>query len=163
MIKNLNTQEISTINYVKTWFNPGATTADLLDYVKTAARKKPDLVIHTGTWSQYQKLVKKFGSVVKEIDKENNVEITFQIAFIEKIAIRRTWLMISIKKLKSFCASVRFCLCSLCCGSCQQVFFNRKKLYLNRKGSSLLVKNIVSYVKLETGWYLECSDGVFRC
>ena len=34
MIKDLNIREISMINSIKIWSNPGATTADLLDHVK---------------------------------------------------------------------------------------------------------------------------------
>ena len=45
MIKNLNNREISTINSVKIRSNLGATTADLLDHVKPAARKKQDMLV----------------------------------------------------------------------------------------------------------------------
>ena len=48
MIKSLNSWEISTSDSIKTRSNPGAITADLLDHIKPAVRKKLDmLIIHT--------------------------------------------------------------------------------------------------------------------
>ena len=39
-----------TINSLKIRYNPGATTAHLLDHVNPAVHKKPDMLnIHTGT------------------------------------------------------------------------------------------------------------------
>ena len=49
MIKHVNDHNISHSHTVKVRPNPGASTHDLLDYVKPAMWKKPKaLVIHTG-------------------------------------------------------------------------------------------------------------------
>ena len=50
MIKYINTQEISRSSSVKIRSHPGATTEDLIDYVRPTARKKTKMmVIHSGT------------------------------------------------------------------------------------------------------------------
>ena len=50
MIKHVNDRDISCSHTVKVRPNLGASTHDLMDYVKPAMRKKPKgLVIHTGT------------------------------------------------------------------------------------------------------------------
>ena len=66
---------------VKARPNPGASTHDLLDYVKPAMQKKPKgLVIHIGPNDIQQeintmKMVKKLVKVIKEIDSEKETEI----------------------------------------------------------------------------------------
>ena len=50
MIKRENGRNISDSMNVKVISHPGATTEDLLDYVKPRAPKKPKmLILHTGT------------------------------------------------------------------------------------------------------------------
>ena len=72
MIKHVNDHNISHSHTVKVRPNPGASTHDLLDYVKTAMQKKPKvLVIHTGTNDIQQeintmKMIKKLIKVIKE-------------------------------------------------------------------------------------------------
>ena len=50
MIKHVNGREVSRDNSVKIRCLLGATTDDIIDYVRPTARKKPDMIIiHTGT------------------------------------------------------------------------------------------------------------------
>ena len=50
MIKHVNGREVSRDNSVKIRCHPGATTDDIIDYVRPTVRKKPDMIIiHTGT------------------------------------------------------------------------------------------------------------------
>ena len=50
MLKHINGRNVSDSMNVKVRSHPGATTEDLVDYVKPIARKKPKmLIIHTGT------------------------------------------------------------------------------------------------------------------
>ena len=50
MIKHLTGPGISKKNYIKIKTNPGATTEDIIDYIKPSIRKKPDfLLVHSGT------------------------------------------------------------------------------------------------------------------
>ena len=49
MINCVNGQNVSNFTKVKVTFHPGATTEDLIDYVKSIARRKTKmLIIHTG-------------------------------------------------------------------------------------------------------------------
>ena len=50
MIKNVNDREISRSSSVKIRSHPGATTEDLIDYVRPTARKNPKMMVtHSGT------------------------------------------------------------------------------------------------------------------
>ena len=50
MIKHVNGREVSRDNSVKIRCHLGATTDDIIDYVRPTARKRPDMIIiHTGT------------------------------------------------------------------------------------------------------------------
>ena len=81
MIKHVNGRDISRTHTVKVRPNTGASTHDLLDYVKPGMLKKPKaLVIHTGTNDIQQeintmKMVKKSIEVTKEMDSEKKPEI----------------------------------------------------------------------------------------
>ena len=83
MIKHVKGRYISRSHTVKVRPNPGASTRDLMDYVKPAMWKKPNtLVIHAGTNDIQQeintmKMVKKLFKVTNEIDSEKETEIIF--------------------------------------------------------------------------------------
>ena len=83
ILKHVNDHDISRSHTVKVCPNPGASTHDLIDYVKPAMRKKPKaLVIHTGTNNIQQeintiKMAKKLVKVIQEIDSKKEIEIIF--------------------------------------------------------------------------------------
>ena len=83
MIKHVNGREVSRDDSVKTKCHPGATTDDIIDYVRPAARKKLDIIIiHTGTNDIQNKVntlqkVRKVITTIKEIDVNNEVQIAF--------------------------------------------------------------------------------------
>ena len=68
---------------VKVDAHPGSTTVDMLGYIKSIVRKKPDvLLIHTGTnyltnGVNTMKVVRQLVKCVKELDKEDEVKIGF--------------------------------------------------------------------------------------
>ena len=50
IVKHLTGPGISKKNNIKIKTNPGATTGDIIDYIKPRIRKKPDfLLVHSGT------------------------------------------------------------------------------------------------------------------
>ena len=137
-----HTKTINNVrNTVKARPNPGASTHDLMDYVKPAMRKKPKaLVIHTGTNEIQQeintmKMVKKLVKVIKEIYSERETEIIFSGLIQREINV----------KLKRYCESkgYRFVEYSNIDGG----FLNRSKLRLNKKGTALLSRNIANVLK----------------
>ena len=83
MIKHVNGCEVFRDDSVKIRFHPGATTDDIIDYVRPSARKKLDLIIiHTDTNDIQNKVntlqkVRKVITTIKEIDVNNEVQSTF--------------------------------------------------------------------------------------
>ena len=83
MIKHVNGREVFRDDSVKIRFHPGATTDDIIDYVRPSARKKLDsIIIHTDTNDIQNKVntlqkVRKVITTIKEIDVNNEVQSTF--------------------------------------------------------------------------------------
>ena len=83
MIKHVNGREVSRDDSIKIRCNPGATTDDIIDYVRPSARKKLDMIIiHTGTNDIQNKVnvlqkVRKVITTIKEIDVNNEIQIAF--------------------------------------------------------------------------------------
>ena len=79
MIKYVSGRNISDYMNVKVRSHPGASTEDLIDYVKPIASKKPKmLVIHTGTndlpnGMNIIKKVKKDAQSIREIDVNQEI------------------------------------------------------------------------------------------
>ena len=147
-----HTKTINNVrNTVKARPNPGASTHDLMDYVKPAMRKKPKaLVIHTGTNEIQQeintmKMVKKLVKVIKEIYSERETEIIFSGLIQREDHDFRDQLEEINVKLKRYCESkgYRFVEYSNIDGG----FLNRSKLRLNKKGTALLSRNIANVLK----------------
>ena len=107
MIKRENGRNISDSMNVKVISHPGATTEDLLDYVKPRAPKKPKmLILHTGT--NAVKKVKKVVQSICEIAINQEIQVAFSGIinridnnFAEKIKDRNN-------KLESYCQSEDF-------------------------------------------------------
>ena len=83
MIKTVNGRDVSRGNSVTIRPHPGTSAEDLIDHIKPAIRKIPDIVvIHTGTNDLQNncnivKKAKKLISVVKEVGKDHSVKIEF--------------------------------------------------------------------------------------
>ena len=83
IIKNVNGRGVSRGDSVKIRPHSGASTEDLIDHIKPAIHKDPDIVvIHTGTNNLQNnfnlvKKGKKLVSAVKEVDKGNSIKIVF--------------------------------------------------------------------------------------
>ena len=118
-------------------------------------RKKPKtLVIHTGTndiqqcKSIQRRLVKKLVKVIKEIEPEKETEIMFSgLIQREDHDFRDQEGEINVK-LKRYCESkgCRFIENS----NLDEGFLNRSKLHQNKKGTTLLSRNIANVLKYMT-------------
>ena len=130
--------------------HPGASTEDLIDHIKPAIRKNPDIVvIHTGTNDLQNncnivKKAKKLVSAVKEVDKDNSIKIAFSSIINREDEDFKDKINDVNNKLKSYCnsAGMDFIDNSNIDGSC----LNRGKLHLNRKGTAALAKNFCRFV-----------------
>ena len=70
MLKNITGSGLSKDHTVKIRPHPGATTVDMIDYIKPELRHKPDIVIlycGTNDITNYVNTVKKIKKLVKEI------------------------------------------------------------------------------------------------
>ena len=125
MIKHVNGREVSRDDSVKIRCHLGATTDDIIDYVRPTAHKKPDMIIiHTGTNEIQNKVntlqkARKVITIIKEIDVKNKVQIAFS-GVIHRYD-------------QDF---EEECLC-----------LNRSKLHLNKSGTAQLVKKIRQTLK----------------
>ena len=139
---------ILLVAVVKIRPNPGASTHDLIDYVKLAMRKKPNtMVIHTGTNDIQQKInttkmVKKLVKVMKEIDSEKETEIIFSGLIQRDDHDFRDQIEEVNGKLERYCESkgYRFVENSNIDGG----FLNCSKFDQNQKGAALFSRNIAN-------------------
>ena len=89
MIKYVNGREISRSSSVKVRNHLGATTEDVIDYVRPTARKKPKMmVIHSGTNDLTNKVntlqkIRKVINAIKENDVNNEIEIVLSSVMIK--------------------------------------------------------------------------------
>ena len=83
MVKHINGPGISKNNQVQVKNHPGATTDDIIDYIKPTIRQKPDIVIvHSGTNDLTKDVntmnrVRKVVEAEKEIDIEGKIKLGF--------------------------------------------------------------------------------------
>ena len=131
--------------------HPGASTEDLIDHIKPAIRKNPEIVvIHTSTNDLQNncnivKKAKKLVSAVKEVDKDNSIKIAFSSTINREDEDFKDKINDINNKLKRYCnsAGMDFIDNSNIDGSC----LNRGKLHLNRKGTAALAKSVCRFVR----------------
>ena len=151
MIKYLNGCEVSRDNSVKIKYHPGATTDNVLDYVRPSGRKKPDMIIiHTGTNDIQSKVntlqkVRKVITTMKEIDVNNEIQIAFSSVIHHEDQDFEEQIKEINRKLENLCKGkgIKFINNNNNDGSC----LNRSKLHLNNSGTALLVKNFSQALK----------------
>ena len=151
MIKHVNGCEVSRDNSVKIRCHPGATTDDIIDYVRPTARKKPDMIIiHTGTNDIQNKVntlekVRKVITTITEIDVNNEIQITFSSVIHRNDQDFEEEIKEINRKLENLCKGkgIKFINNTNIYGSC----LNRSKLHLNKSGTALLVKNFSQALK----------------
>ena len=93
MLKNITGSGISRNHAVKIRLHPGATTADMIDYIKPELRHKPDIIIlhceandirnDVNTVKKMRKLIKE----IKENDGSTNIVISGLIKQFDRYAI----------------------------------------------------------------------------
>ena len=148
IIKDINGRGLSKDKNVKVRSHPGATTLDLIDYVKPSVRKNPELiVIHSGTNEMTSdintlKKIKKLVHEIREIDKQENVKIAISSIIHRDDKDVSQQIKDTNEKLKSYSESKGFMFIDHwnIDGSC----LNKSRLHLNKKGSSYLAKNFIN-------------------
>ena len=136
MVKHIAGPRISKNDQVQVKTHPGATTDDIVDYIKPTIRQKPDVVvIHSGandvtkdvnTMSRVWKVVAAF----KEIDTEG---------IVARGDINKEDIAITNKRLEKYCKGNEFFFINN--SSIEISCLNKSKLHLDRKGTHHLGNN----------------------
>ena len=136
MIKHVNGREVSRDDSVKIRCHPGATTDDIIDYVRPTARRKSDMIIiHTGTNNIHNKVntpqkVRKIITTIKEINIKNEVQIAF-LGVIHRHGQDFEEEIIEInRKLENLCKGKRIKFINN--NNIDGSYLNRRKLHLNK-------------------------------
>ena len=149
MLKNITGSGISRNHAVKIRLHPGATTADMIDYIKPEVRHKPDIIIlhceandirnDVNTVKKMRKLIKE----IKENDGSTNIVISGLIKQFDRNAIDDIERIN--EKLKRWCIGKG--LTFIDNNNINESCLNRGKLHLNRRGSSYLANNFKKFIE----------------
>ena len=150
MVKHINGLGISKNDQVQVKTYPGATTDDIMDYIKPTIRQKPDIVIvHSGTNDLTKDVntinrVCKVVAAVKEIDTEGKIKLGFS-GIVARGDINKGEDIVSTNnRLEKYCKGNEFFFInnSNIGASC----LNKSKLHLNRKGTSYVANNFRNHI-----------------
>ena len=145
MVKHLAGPGISQKNNVKIKTNSGATTEDIVDYIKSSIRNKPVfLLVHSGTNDLTNGIntitkIRKVVAMVGEMNNERKIKLGFS-SIIYREDVDKTDEIIAVNdRLQKYCLSkgLLFVDNSNIDASC----LNRGKLHLNRQGTSIIADN----------------------
>ena len=149
MLKNITGSGLSKDHTVKIRPHPGATTVDMIDYIKLELRHKPDIVIlHGGTNDTTNDVntVKKIKKLVKEIEENDSSTDTVILGLIKRCDRNAIDDIERInEKLKRWCIGKG--LTFIDNNNINESCLNRGKLHLNRRGSSYLANNFKKFIE----------------
>ena len=129
--------------------HPGATTRDIVDYVKPVIRKKPDcLIIHAGTNDLTNKegvnTIENLRMIIKQT-KQDSPDTTVVLS---SVVIRRDK-KVSVanlnKEIKQLAKELKIVLIDN--ANLDVSCLSRKKLHLNEKGNSYLASNFLNFIR----------------
>ena len=150
-VKHITGSGISKNDQVQVKTHPGATTEDIIGYIKPTIRQKPDtVIIHSGTndltkdvntMSRVQKVV----APVKEIDTEGKIKLGFSEIVARGDINKDEDIVITNNSLEKYCKGNKFFFINnsnIIDVSC----LNKSKLHLNRKGTHYLANNFRKHI-----------------
>ena len=140
MEKHINGPRISKKDQVQVKTHPGATTDDIIDYIKPTIRQKPDIVnVHSGTNNLTKDVntmnrVRNVVSAIKEIDIEGKIKLGFSGIVARGDINKEEDIVSTNNRPEKYCKGNEFFFIdnSNITASC----FNKSKLHLNWKGTS---------------------------
>ena len=149
MLKNITGSGLSKDHTVKIRPHPGATTIDMIDYIKPELRHKPDIVIlHCGTndITNDVNTVKKIKKLVKEIEENDGSTDIVISGLIKRFDCNAIYDIERInEKLERWCIGKGFTFIDN--NNINEPCLNRGKLHLNRRGSSYLANNFKKFIE----------------
>ena len=150
MVKHINGPGISKNDQVQVKTYPGATTDDIIDYIKPTVRQKPDIVIiHSGTNDLTKDVntmsrVRKVVAAVKEIGTESKKKLGFSGIAARGDINKEEDIVSTNNRLEKYCKRNEFFFIdnSNIDASC----LNKSKLHLNSKGKYYLATNFTKHI-----------------
>ena len=139
MVKHKTGLGISKNDQVQVKKHPGATTDDIIDYIKPTIRQKPDMVIinsgtndltkDVNTMSRVQKVV----AAAKEIDTESKIKLGLSDITARGDINKEEDVVINNNRLEKYCKENEFFFIDN--SNVDVSCLNKRKLHLNRKGT----------------------------
>ena len=139
MVKHKTGLGISKNDQVQVKKHPGATTDDIIDYIKPTILQKPDMVIinsgtndltkDVNTMSRVQKVV----AAAKEIDTESKIKLGLSDITARGDINKEEDVVIDNNRLEKYCKENEFFFIDN--SNVDVSCLNKRKLHLNRKGT----------------------------
>ena len=134
--------------------HPGATTRDIVDYVRPVIRKKPDCIImHAGTndltSQEKTDTINNFREIIEETKRESpdtSIVLSTAVMRKDKQAMDKKVSVLALnREIREFANTMKI---SVIDNSNLDVFcLSRKKLHLNEKGNAYLARNFLNFIK----------------
>ena len=146
ILKYVRREDVSTKQHnTRVLFHLGATTEDMLDFVKPIVRRKPDyLLIHSGSNDLTKgvntiKKVKKLTKVIRELDTDEEIKLGFSSITCRKDRDLDDKIKEVNDKLEKYCKSKGFIFVDN--KNIDESCLNNSKLHLNKNGTNMLLRN----------------------
>ena len=150
ILNGVNEKGLSKSHNVKVKNYPGATSEDILDKIDDLLKVKPDcLLVHVGT-NDLTNNVNLLNSVKKMVNKVKNSSPNTKLVF-SSVILRKDKKDISKKvgetnqRLKNYCKQKNIDFVDN--SNIIEEHLGSKKLHLNKRGNSILEKNIFKYLR----------------
>ena len=150
MLNGVNEKGLSKSHNVKVKNYPGATSEDILDKIDDLLKVKPDcLLVHVGT-NDLTNNVNLLSSVKKMVNKVKNSSPNTKLVF-SSVILRKDKKDISKKvgetnqRLKNYCKQKNIDFVDN--SNIIEEHLGSKKLHLNKRGNSILAKNILKFLR----------------
>ena len=154
MLNGIYEEGVQKDHNVKIKPHSGATTRDIVDYLKPVTRKKPDgIIIHAGTNDLTSKdqidTVKNFNTMIEDVKRdspETVIVLSTAVMRKDKQAVDKKLSVSELnRKIKEIAKAQNVSVIdkSNLDASC----LSRKKLHLNEKGNSYLANNFIKFLK----------------
>ena len=150
MVKHITGSGISENDQVQVKTYPGATTDDIIDYIKPTIRQKPEIVIiHSGTNDLTKDVntmssVRKVLAAVKEIGTKGNIKLGFSGIVARGDKNKEEDFAITNNRLEKYCKGNEFFFINN--SNIDVSCLNKSKLHLNRKGTHYLANNFRKHI-----------------
>ena len=141
-VKHLTGPGISKKNHIKIKTNPGATTENIIDYIKPNIRKKPDfLLVHYGTndLTNGINIMTKIRKVVATVEEMDKIKLGFTSIICRKDVDKTDEITAVNDRFQKYCLSKGLLFVDN--SNIDASYLNRGTLHLNRQGTSALADN----------------------